>query len=113
MQVKLRVKIYIFSDFLCLLGEGMVGRPGRSDLGGLSERWAFRAASAPERVVTCNGVRRDGTENRAPDTEGSAFTCPVNKHVQKPVHGGDGSLHPWTMTAGGSTGVSVLPYATP
>ena len=30
MQVKFGVKIYIFSDFLCPLSEGMVGRPGPS-----------------------------------------------------------------------------------
>ena len=71
--------------------------------------------SAPDRELSRGtgryGVRPDGTEDRAPDTGGSAFTCPVNKRVQNPVHGGDVGLHPRNMTADGNAGVSELPHS--
>lgn len=71
--------------------------------------------SAPDRELSRGiglyGVRLDGTEDGAPDTEGSAFTCPINQRVQNLVHGGDVGLHPRNMTADGNAGVSVFPHA--
>lgn len=78
MQVKFGVKIYIFSDFLCPMREGMVGRPRRRDLRGF-DLGLQSTASALERERRCiqwdgTGLDCDGTEKGAPDTGESTLT---------------------------------------